>query len=766
MSRIMRRLPACPGPGAFAVALVGLLLISACAARAEITAFQQGVSPAPDYSGCVDTFIASHGWAHDRPSRRPRSGTLSRPALMRFDLGTLGKDRRVRRALLRVACASVPSPDLTLEVRTFARAWDATATWYEHTYKDAKKSDENNWTKPGGDLDGADFGQGKPGLIAKAVVRGGPFGHVVELDVTAVVAEWVSGKRPNYGFHISAERGGFAIASADWPIPAWRPRLIVEHYAANEQAAPGVKLALPEALGPKCKLSPLGRRVISDRRRARPVRFGRNANCHYRDGHACGYAKQDPRYGGNWGWTPRLRIGGTAGDLNHALFRFDLSALPEKASVNRATLRVCVDTSGMRLPADTMGQTPPEPGKRQKQRALARFRSRLSSLSPYSFGLFRVTDPGDWTEAAFDFRRRAPGQPWAGGNLAAATEAAPVAVAHVGRQWQELLAARDKIAETWLEWDVTRIVQAWAAGKVPNRGLVLDGRLMGGEVTLFSDDWIEPDRRPYLEVEVFPAPKAAPAGALEPEPLLPEGDYWVAPMKAAHARWTGTPGTFGQYGDSITITMAFWTPLLYGERKGATPEMAKALATARKVIHRPCWRHWKGGGWGNTGNMTIDWAFRNVDAWQKKMDPEVAAILFGTNDVGSGPHPPIYTEKYAAVIDRMLADGTIPIMTTLPPHGRQVGSAEGLRLVLDLRQAAIAVARQKKVPLIDFYAEIVKRQPKEWRKIMVPDGLHPSYPKEHRSDWTEEGLRHSGYTLRNYLTLKMWYGIYTKVLKP
>ncbi len=750
------------------LSLAGLLaaglLAAAAPVAAEVTAFQQGVSPSPEYSGCVDTFLASHGWAHDRPSYRPKSVTLSRPALMRFDLAGLGEGRQVRRALLRLSFASIPSPELLVEARTLTRAWDATATWYEHAYKDAKKSDENNWTKPGGDLDAADFGQGKPGLVAKAVVRGGPFGHIVELDVTPLVAEWVSGKRPNHGFHLSTARRGFSIASAEWPLGAHRPALIVEHYAANEQADPGVKLALPEALGPKCKLSPLGGRVSADRRRGRLVRFGRNANCQYRDGHSCGYAKQDPRYGGNWGWTPRLRIGGTAGDLNHALFRFDLSALPEEPSISQARLRVCVDTSGMRLPADTMGQTPPEPDKRQKQRTLARFRSRLSGLSRYSFGLFRVTDPGEWTEAGFDFRRRAPGKPWVDGNLAATTEAAPVAVAHVGEQWRELLAA-GKIADTWLEWDVTRIVQAWVTGKVPNRGLVLDGRLMGGAMRLLADDWIEPDRRPYLEVEVFPAPKAKPAGPLKPEPLLPPAGRWVEPMRKAHARWTGTKGTFGQYGDSITITMAFWTPLLYGERKGATGEMGEALATARKYIHRPCWRRWKGGGWGNTGNMTIDWAFRNVDAWQKKMNPEVAVILFGTNDVGSGPHPPIYTEKYAAVIDRMLADGTIPIVTTLPPHGRQVGSEAGLKVVLDLRQAAIAVARQKKVPLIDFYSEIVKRQPKEWRKIMVPDGLHPSYPKEHRTDWTDEGLRHSGYTLRNYLTLKAWYQVHQKVLK-
>jgi len=116
------------------------------------------------------------------------------------------------------------------------------------------------------------------------------------------------------------------------------------------------------------------------------------------------------------------------------------------------------------------------------------------------------------------------------------------------------------------------------------------------------------------------------------------------------------------------------------------------------------------------------------------------------------------------VIDRMLADGTIPIVTTLPPRGSQRGSRGGLLTVLDLRQAAIAVAKAKKVPLIDLYTEMVKRQPDNWPKILVPDGLHPSYPKNYQRDWTEEGLANSGYTLRNYLTLRKWHEIYTKVL--
>ena len=46
-------------------------------------------------------------------------------------------------------------------------------------------------------------------------------------------------------------------------------------------------------------------------------------------------------------------------------------------------------------------------------------------------------------------------------------------------------------------------------------------------------------------------------------------------MARVHARFDGRPGTFAHFGDSITDTLAFWTPLRYG-RKAAPPEMERA----------------------------------------------------------------------------------------------------------------------------------------------------------------------------------------------
>src|SRR5438128_10925 len=42
-----------------------------------------------------------------------------------------------------------------------------------------------------------------------------------------------------------------------------------------------------------------------------------------------------------------------------------------------------------------------------------------------------------------------------------------------------------------------------------------------------------------------------------------EGVDWRVHLKKVHARFTGRKGTFAHFGDSITDTMAFWTPLQY-----------------------------------------------------------------------------------------------------------------------------------------------------------------------------------------------------------
>jgi len=254
----------------------------------------------------------------------------------------------------------------------------------------------------------------------------------------------------------------------------------------------------------------------------------------------------------------------------------------------------------------------------------------------------------------------------------------------------------------------------------------------------------------------------------------PDRDYWIEPMKKVHARFTGKPGTFAQFGDSITVSRAFWFGLQY-ERKNAPPEMVKAYDLVKRHMLPACW-DWKGPQYGSEGQMTIRWVHQNVDKWLDKLQPEVALIMFGTNDLGQLELAE-YEAKTREVVQKCLDRGTIAILSTIPPkHGQAQKAAQ-------FAEAVRRIAREMKVPLSDYHAEILKRRPDDWDGAMskfkdlpgdeynVPtlisrDGVHPSNPRKYAGDFSDEALRSNGYGLRSYLTLLKYAEVIQTVLTP
>jgi hypothetical protein len=245
-------------------------------------------------------------------------------------------------------------------------------------------------------------------------------------------------------------------------------------------------------------------------------------------------------------------------------------------------------------------------------------------------------------------------------------------------------------------------------------------------------------------------------------------------MKQVHAQFKGTKGTFAQFGDSITVTMAFWAPLA-GEPKGMPPDMAKAHKTVKDFMKPECWSKWKGSDYGSTGSMTIRWAHDNVDKWLQKHNPAAAVIMFGTNDLG-----PLelkeYDEKTRQVVERCLKNGTVVILTTIPPRSGRLEKAK------QFADAVKKIGADLKAPVIDYFGECLKRRPDDWdgalpkfkdtpgNEYEVPtliarDGVHPSNPSKFR-DYSEESLKSNGYLLRNYLTLMMYSEVIQHVLQP
>src|SRR5262245_57104351 len=79
---------------------------------------------------------------------------------------------------------------------------------------------------------------------------------------------------------------------------------------------------------------------------------------------------------------------------------------------------------------------------------------------------------------------------------------------------------------------------------------------------------------------------------------------WAPAMRQVHERFKGQPGTLALFGDSITVSLAFWGPLA-GEPKNMPEAMAKAHQLVKQHMKPECWNKWRGPAFGNQGRMTI-----------------------------------------------------------------------------------------------------------------------------------------------------------------
>jgi len=273
-------------------------------------------------------------------------------------------------------------------------------------------------------------------------------------------------------------------------------------------------------------------------------------------------------------------------------------------------------------------------------------------------------------------------------------------------------------------------------------------------------------------------------------PLLhAEEPYWVEPMRQVHAEYSGDGGTIARFGDSITVSLAFFSPLQWSHTN-TTPEDDAALSWIQSYMTGSCWG-WQNdsvaydhGCWGGTTSnwpmqYELDPSKRNIDYWLDKWTPEMAVIMWGTNDLTSGPALPGYTDNMREVVQACKAHGTIPIITTIPPrHGHAANAA-------DYAAAVRQIALDEQIPLIDYHDEIVTRRPHDppndtwdgadpmWSgysgyevpTLISRDGVHPSNWSAGRSNFDQvEGLDKNGFTLRNWMTLHACHEVFNEVI--
>ncbi|HUW84767.1 MAG TPA: GDSL-type esterase/lipase family protein [Phycisphaerae bacterium] len=157
--------------------------------------------------------------------------------------------------------------------------------------------------------------------------------------------------------------------------------------------------------------------------------------------------------------------------------------------------------------------------------------------------------------------------------------------------------------------------------------------------------------------------------------------------------------------------------------------------------------------------------FTNPDGKQYR-DAEIAVVMLGTNDASGNRSAAAMIADLEALADKVLANKAIVVLSTIPPKRSDMDDVNAYN-------AAIRnLAQTRKLPLIDYGAEILRRRPGvSWDGTLISnDGIHPSAEQGGYTASSNpylsngEGLSHSGYLLRGWLSVQKIKEIKDKVI--
>jgi hypothetical protein len=222
------------------------------------------------------------------------------------------------------------------------------------------------------------------------------------------------------------------------------------------------------------------------------------------------------------------------------------------------------------------------------------------------------------------------------------------------------------------------------------------------------------------------------------------------------------PTVFARVGDSITASGSFLSDI--GDRRevlGAHPELAAIIRYYRAtVVDRV------GGRVHNAFNrksLAAKAGWTGMDILGRRgaapvvpsplqqeyaaVQPSVALIMFGTNDLDQ-TGVDYFATNLESVITQTIQAGIIPIVSTVPDR---LDSPQAAARTLPFNEIIRATAAHYALPLIDYWAAMHDLP----NHGLEADQVHPSvYPGHGSVTFTATGLRY-GYTVRNFLTLRM-----------
>jgi lysophospholipase L1-like esterase len=134
-----------------------------------------------------------------------------------------------------------------------------------------------------------------------------------------------------------------------------------------------------------------------------------------------------------------------------------------------------------------------------------------------------------------------------------------------------------------------------------------------------------------------------------------------------------------------------------------------------------------------------------------KIQPAIALIMFGTNDLDRSPNPAHFENNLATIVTQTLAMGVIPVLSTIPPR---LDSPAKNALVGPYNQAIAHVAASDQIPLWNYWLALYGLGSR-YNYGMSGDGVHPSvYQGSNASIFTAAGLEY-GYNVRNLTAIQV-----------
>ncbi|HVK10844.1 MAG TPA: SGNH/GDSL hydrolase family protein [Gemmataceae bacterium] len=256
---------------------------------------------------------------------------------------------------------------------------------------------------------------------------------------------------------------------------------------------------------------------------------------------------------------------------------------------------------------------------------------------------------------------------------------------------------------------------------------------------------------------------AGPAGGADVP--IPEAWSYSGAMKEVAANFNGRPGVVLHIGDSITYANPYGQWARSG--KGQTPADKAVLRWmhTNTADDRDGWYlaradHPDGGrSFTACGGLRLDELLAggkqkmpSLEALLDRYRPQAVVLLIGTNDASARRKAEAFKADFEKAVRLMTARGIVPVVSTVPPHVSQPVAATAINEVIQ------GVARDQKLPLIEFEREILARRPTDWNGTLLrKNDVHPSAEVsgvKPGSEPTAENLKTSGYLLRGWLSVR------------